>query len=267
MIKSSDYKEVLDRGVFPGIYEPHSHSDDVESKTVKGTTLQSDTITVDTATADVTYSITLGTDDPETVSVVATGVDTTATIAAKLLTEIEANAVFGNAVDVTLAGAVLTFTARPLNYTYNLSTATAEMTLANVATGSSNVEIPAGAGVVADGFDGVALPSAGEALEGIAVHTHKPPAADGTPSPYITGEVCPVMRHGKIAVLVEDSPVKGDAVFMRVAAGAGGTQLGAFRTDADGGSAEAVPAARAEWASEAQVGLCGSRYAWLRIHY
>jgi hypothetical protein len=49
-----------------------------------------------------------------------------------------------------------------------------------------------------------------------------------------------VMREGNIYVTTEDACVPGDQVFVRYASGAGGTQLGASRTDDPGSEAVAV---------------------------
>jgi len=61
---------------------------------------------------------------------------------------------------------------------------------------------------------------------------------------YADGEPMTVMHLGYMWVEVE-APVVSDAqVFIRTAAGAGGTLLGAVRGDADGGTATALPNAR-----------------------
>lgn len=49
-----------------------------------------------------------------------------------------------------------------------------------------------------------------------------------------------VMKKGRVWVAVEEAVVAGDPVFVRIASGAGGTQLGAFRKSADTASASQV---------------------------
>lgn len=49
----------------------------------------------------------------------------------------------------------------------------------------------------------------------------------------------PVLEHGEVFVRVEQDVSKGDGAYCRFAAGAGGTQLGAFRKDDDTASAAA----------------------------
>lgn len=49
-----------------------------------------------------------------------------------------------------------------------------------------------------------------------------------------------VLKKGRVWVQVEEAVVAGDPVFVRIAAGAGGTQLGAFRKTADTASASQV---------------------------
>lgn len=58
---------------------------------------------------------------------------------------------------------------------------------------------------------------------------------------YKQGELMRVMRRGRAWVLNEEALAKGDTLFVRFAAGAGGSQKGALRNDADTASA-ATPA-------------------------
>lgn len=53
-----------------------------------------------------------------------------------------------------------------------------------------------------------------------------------------------VLAEGRVWVVVEEAVNAGDAAFVRFAAGAGGTQLGAFRKSADTASAVALPGSR-----------------------
>lgn len=61
--------------------------------------------------------------------------------------------------------------------------------------------------------------------------------ASGLPTPYYTGEVAPTLTQGRIYVMPEDIVTSNSAVYMRVEASGANTQLGSFRSDADGGSA------------------------------
>ena len=91
--------------------------------------------------------------------------------------------------------------------------------------------LPTGAGGITGGaFLGVAV--ADVTLEQLA-------AAVG----YSIDDALTYRRVGRIWVLVEEAVVLGDDVFVRHAAGAGGTQLGAFRTSADTATAAQVPGA------------------------
>ena len=56
-------------------------------------------------------------------------------------------------------------------------------------------------------------------------------------------EVASLLRNGRIWVVVEETIVVGDAVFVRHTTGGGGTQIGAFRNDADTATAQTVPEA------------------------
>jgi hypothetical protein len=53
--------------------------------------------------------------------------------------------------------------------------------------------------------------------------------------------VLPVMRSGRMWVVTEEAVAVGDDVYIRFAAGAGGTQLGAVRSSADTASAALLP--------------------------
>ena len=69
--------------------------------------------------------------------------------------------------------------------------------------------------------------------------------SDSNPREYGDGDVVPVIRKGAVWVKSENAVSAGDAVFVRITSGAGGSQLGAFRNDAD--TASAVQVANARW--------------------
>ncbi len=76
---------------------------------------------------------------------------------------------------------------------------------------------------------------------------------------YIDGETVPVLEQGGIWVYSEEAIADRDPVFVRVAAGAGGSVLGAFRNDADSGSCVQVTGARFQRDSS------GAGAAWARF--
>jgi hypothetical protein len=95
------------------------------------------------------------------------------------------------------------------------------------------------------------LPAAASALTtnvlGVAVHSHKGLAAAPGSSDnevYEHEDVIPFLRHGRIWVQVENAVTPADPVHVRVATGAGGTVIGAFRTGADTATAVAWTAAK-----------------------
>ena len=113
------------------------------------------------------------------------------------------------------------------------------------------INIPFGIGLkkgAAD--DGYVVPSGStDVCNGISVHTHAidniglsglSPATAGIQP----GEMFTVLRRGYIYVKVEEAVVRGDPVFMRYAAGAGGTILGSFRKSADTATAALVKGAQ-----------------------
>lgn len=61
---------------------------------------------------------------------------------------------------------------------------------------------------------------------------------------YVDGEPVSLLNEGGIWVFTEEAVSDRDPVYARVAAGAGGSMLGAFRNDAEGGNCVLVPDAR-----------------------
>jgi hypothetical protein len=98
--------------------------------------------------------------------------------------------------------------------------------------------------------DGYVLPSAStDLIAGIAVHSHSrdnlgfasltPASAGVKPAQNFN-----LLRRGSVYVLVEQAVNAHDVVFFRYVAGAGGTQLGAFRKDVDTATAAQIKGAR-----------------------
>jgi hypothetical protein len=116
---------------------------------------------------------------------------------------------------------------------------------------AAGVDITNGRFVVMGAADGrCKLPTAtGEITGGkaLGISTYEPlkmvswPA--GTTVPYPQGTTVPVIRKGPVWVKVEEAVVPGDPVFVRFAAGAGGTAPGAFRKSADTATAVQYPGA------------------------
>ncbi len=69
----------------------------------------------------------------------------------------------------------------------------------------------------------------------------------GAASPYFTGEVAPTLTQGRIYVVPEDVVTSNSPVYLRVAPSGLNTQLGSFRSDADGGTAVLIPVTSAIW--------------------
>lgn len=76
---------------------------------------------------------------------------------------------------------------------------------------------------------------------GVTVFSHDQVNGQGG---YPVDAVANVLRKGTIYVLVEEAVNAEDPVFVRFAAGAGGTNLGAFRKSADTATAVALPGAK-----------------------
>lgn len=81
----------------------------------------------------------------------------------------------------------------------------------------------------------------GQDVAGILVHTQsqQDPTLAGAGGVALL-ETASVLRRGRIWVPIEEDIAVGDAVFFRHTAGGGGTEIGAFRNDADTASADAL---------------------------
>lgn len=121
--------------------------------------------------------------------------------------------------------------------------------------GVATMEIPFGHFVSATGGGGddpytVELPDASAKVTdgrglGVAIADVSIESADGTGDGYEDDASLAIMRRGRIWVVSEDAVAAiGTPAFVRFAAGAGGSVLGAFRTDADTATAVALPGAR-----------------------
>lgn len=71
-----------------------------------------------------------------------------------------------------------------------------------------------------------------------------PRLADGQTTDYGAGDILGVIAKGSIVLTCETGGVRGQQVFVRYAAGAGGTVLGAIRNAAVADEAVAVPGVR-----------------------
>lgn len=100
------------------------------------------------------------------------------------------------------------------------------------------IKLPAGA---APKFYGVALRSVG--LENPYVATG---ATAGERISYLAKEAAKILRAGYVAVFTEQAVTPADPVFYRHTAGAGGTELGRFRKDADTNTAVKIEGAAFE---------------------
>ena len=125
--------------------------------------------------------------------------------------------------------------------------------------------VPAGVMLV-DGTDPetqALLPSStGQALQGIVAHQQaREDLALAGALMLSVGETASLVRKGRVWVVVEEAIAVGDAVFFRHTAGGGGSNLGAFRNDADTASADEITAGAA-WV----VGSAGAGVALLEIN-
>lgn len=92
--------------------------------------------------------------------------------------------------------------------------------------------------------DGTLPDATGEitGIHGAGVVLRDPTKASGVG--YESGDMMRVMIRGRAFVLAEETVVVTDTPFARFASGGGGTQLGAFRNDADTATCVALPNSR-----------------------
>ncbi len=110
------------------------------------------------------------------------------------------------------------------------------------------VEIPFGRAVakIAGDDDGIKLPDGGAVtLEGVCLESRALPEGSATlDSAWPVKSAVPILRRGRVRVYVEEAVTPADDVYVRHTANGQLTQLGAFRTDNDGGNALAFAAAK-----------------------
>lgn len=88
------------------------------------------------------------------------------------------------------------------------------------------------------------LPTGAATLLGVAAHSHAAEVGADDQNLVNDEDMFSVLHEGRIYVQVEESVTPASTVFVRVAAGGGGTQLGAFRASADTATALAATGAR-----------------------
>lgn len=84
------------------------------------------------------------------------------------------------------------------------------------------------------------------------------PPTDTTTNDYPAACVIPVLAHGEVWVVCEEAMAVTEDVYVRRAVGAGGSQLGAVRDDADTASCTLLPNVRVVTASTG-AGVCKLR--------
>jgi hypothetical protein len=108
-----------------------------------------------------------------------------------------------------------------------------DSSFSDIVTWIATVAIPFGALVYESAEGKATLPSATGHVTGgrtgVALIDHTKPGATG----YAIGDEVRVMRRGRCFVLNEEALAFGDTLFVRFGDGAGGTQEGSFRNDAD----------------------------------
>jgi hypothetical protein len=118
---------------------------------------------------------------------------------------------------------------------------------------ASRDTIPFGVFVTKGTNEGEAtLPGATEQVTGtvglgVVLRSHTQPRGEG----YADDDPMPVIKRGRVWVPVEDTVTAESEAFVRFVADAG-EQLGAFRSDADGTDAVALPGAK--FVSDAEAG-------------
>jgi len=128
-----------------------------------------------------------------------------------------------------------------------------DMSLKNIVTKIAEGDVKAGRAVVrGTGDNGALLPSeTGQEFVGITVATTAGQADCDDEFAYLENSAMNVLNNGLIYEICEDGCVPGDTVFFRHTVGTG-TEIGAFRTDADTATADEIVGAT--WESTATAG-------------
>jgi hypothetical protein len=128
--------------------------------------------------------------------------------------------------------------------------------------GTATVGISALASLTLDDFLGVAIRKPIKStVTASGIYGYPGITSTLTEASYVDGEVVPVLEEGLIWVYTEEAVLDRDPVYVRVAAGAGGSVLGAFRNDADSASCVIVTGARFRRNADAGCALARFPYA------
>lgn len=227
----------------------------------KGKNRQVDTITMTSAVAATTYTFTIDLGNgPVAVSYLSGATTSLAAIRDGLIAAARAKSEFEDKVFPNVGGAsALTLTATKPGEGFTTAESDANLTLANTTPNVVTEPIPFGRAVVrgSTGVRSAILPSTtGQKFEGVVERVH----SNVDPIEGSADEVTPfsdmsVGHKGMWYVQIEEDVTPQDDVFFRHTAGAGGTQPGAWRTDADTATADQVTNAR--WVDNGTAGGLG----------
>lgn len=119
----------------------------------------------------------------------------------------------------------------------------ADFGLVDVISKVAEADLPFGLAAIRGTADNQAiLPSAtGGSFLGVTEYTTAWAADAADVHQYEQYREANILTFGRVWVICEDGCSPGDAAFFRHTAGAGGTVIGSFRTDADTATADAVP--------------------------
>jgi hypothetical protein len=217
---------------------------DIISRTVS--TQKLSVVLVDATTANGVYTITIN--GVEVASFTASG-STQAQVRDGLLADFAGSsapvsAAAGGAGEVVIEG-----TNEDADYTISVGGPVGDISLTTLV--PYGQEVPFGVGLVRDDRASVSAAQArlprlaaditGGGFHGISMaDTSREYNAGG----YRDGSAVPIVHRGRVYVISESIVAEGGAVYCRFASGAGGTQLGALRGDADSASAALVPNAK-----------------------
>lgn len=172
-----------------------------------------------------------------------------------LLAAARANSSFEDFVGFNPSGLdTLRITSLKLGVGFTTANPSVNLTINNIQANVATVRIPFGRGVMwrpGGDADSIQLPNAaGQVFQGVLERIHSVVGlenADQDPAALAPFNAGTVVHHGQMIVEIEAVDVDPSApVFIRHTAGAGGTELGRFRIDADTATADAVP--NAKWA-------------------
>ncbi len=268
-ILQNNYGQLGDRPGTAGLLLSTPGAEDIASRAAGQVSPKIAVITVDSAVSSTAYQYTFEgvlveytSDASATLQEIADGL--AAAHNAALLPD--SKTLMTIAIAVSDGVDTVTITSRDLEYDFSISETDANLSLVvTPLSPGSFLEFGIGVDDSAD-FESALLHSNGGEFLGVVKYFQRRELYSAEAISAEQGRVLDIVKQGIIYVLLDDGqkPQAGDDVFLRHTA-SGSEVQGAWRTDADGGDADQIPATRAKWSGEAVTDINGNTVALLRL--